>query len=103
EKEAALVEDVSGSAATGCVIPDIENVPEFDVGVDDRAGVLFVGSFRHMPNSFAVEYLCRTIVPRLDPELLAAHPISIVGDGLDVSVRRYAGSLHEVRMIGWVP
>jgi glycosyltransferase involved in cell wall biosynthesis len=103
EKEAALLEDVSGGAATGCVIPDIENVPDSEVDVHDRTGMLFVGSFRHMPNVGAVEYLCREIVPRLGPQLLADHPISIVGDGLDEAIRRYAHGLPGVRMIGWVP
>ena len=74
-KETALLEDMSGNVATGCVVPDIENVPDSDVGVENRAGMLFVGSFRHMPNVYAVEHLCREIVPRLDPPLLAAHPI----------------------------
>ena len=52
---------------------------------------------------FAVEHLCREIVPRLRPELLVDHPISIVGDGLDDAIRRYADGLPGVRMIGWVP
>jgi hypothetical protein len=99
EKEAALLADVSGNAATGCVVPDIENVPDSEVGVTDRAGMLFVGSFRHMPNVYAVEHLCREIVPRLDPQLLAAHPISIVGDGLDDAIRRYADGCRA-HMIG---
>ncbi len=103
EKEAELLEDVSGKAATGCVIPDIESVPDIEVGLQDRAGMLFVGSFRHMPNVYAVEHLCREIVPRLSPELLGDHPISIVGDGLDDAIRRYADGLPGVRMIGWVP
>ena len=103
EKEAALLEDVSGKAATGRVIPDIESVPDDDVGLRDRSGMLFVGSFRHMPNVYAVEHLCREIVPRLRPELLIDHPISIVGDGLDDAIRRYADGLAGVRMIGWVP
>jgi glycosyltransferase involved in cell wall biosynthesis len=103
DKEATLLADVSGNAATGRVVPDIENVPDSEVGVADRAGMLFVGSFRHMPNVYAVEHLCREIVPRLDPQLLAEHPISIVGDGLDDAIRRYADGLPGVHMIGWVP
>ena len=103
EKEAALIVDASGSAASGHVIPDVEQVPDADVGIANRSGMLFVGSFRHMPNVQAVEYLLREVVPRLAPELLARHPVYVVGDALDDTVRRYADGLTGVRMVGWVP
>ena len=48
---------------------------------------MFVGNFRHLPNIEAVGYLCREILPRLDAELLAAHPVTIVGNELDDRVR----------------
>jgi hypothetical protein len=68
-----------------------------------RRGILFVGNFRHPPNSEAVEYLCQEIVPRLDPALLAEHPVSIVGNALSETVQNYGRHVPGVRMVGWVP
>lgn len=71
---------------------------------DQRRGILFVGNFRHLPNGEAVEYLCKDVLPRIDPKLLAAHPVTIVGNRLDDKIRRHAtGVSSRVRMVGWVP
>jgi GT2 family glycosyltransferase/glycosyltransferase involved in cell wall biosynthesis len=70
---------------------------------DDRRGALFVGNFRHLPNGDAVEYLCRDIVPLIEPRLMATHPLSIVGNHLDEKIRAYSKNLRNVHMIGWVP
>ena len=50
---------------------------------EERNGILFIGNFRHLPNGEAVEYLCRDVLPRLDPDLLAAHPVYVVGSRLE--------------------
>ena len=55
---------------------------------EDRNGIVFIGNFRHSPNGEAVEYLCRDVLPRLNPALLAAHPVDVVGSRLDTSRRR---------------
>ena len=71
---------------------------------DERQGMLFVGNFRHLPNGEAVEYLCREILPRLDPDLLAAHPLYVIGSRLeDMGVDAHGVGLPNVRMVGWVP
>src|SRR5207247_5214563 len=62
-----------------------------------------LGNFRHPPNVDAVEFLCTEIVPRIDKEITAVHPVVIIGNGLDGSVRRRIGSREGVRAIGWVP
>jgi glycosyltransferase involved in cell wall biosynthesis len=71
--------------------------------LEGRRGILFVGYFRHLPNGEAVEYLCRDILPLIDPDLLDLHPLTVVGSGLNDSVRAYAKNLRDVEMIGWVP
>ena len=79
-------------------------VPRSAVPFDERQGMLFVGNFRHLPNGEAVEYLCREILPRLDPDLLAEHPLYVVGSRLeDMGVARTAAGLPNVKMVGWVP
>lgn len=68
-----------------------------------RAGILFVGSFRHAPNLGAVGHLFQEILPRLDPALLARHPVYVVGDALNDTVRQYAAGTPGARLVGWVP
>jgi hypothetical protein len=68
-----------------------------------RRGILFTGNFRHTPNGEAVEYLCRDVVPRLAPDLLAEHPIYVVGSRLDAGIAEHARGMDAVRMVGWVP
>jgi glycosyltransferase involved in cell wall biosynthesis len=84
-------------------LPLAKPVKASRVPVHERSGMFFVGNFRHLPNGEAVEYLCREIVPLLDPGLLAQHPISIAGSRLDEKIRAHARSQPAVRMLGWVP
>jgi GT2 family glycosyltransferase/glycosyltransferase involved in cell wall biosynthesis len=84
-------------------LPVAKTVSRSDVGFDERRGMFFVGNFRHLPNGEAVEYMCREILPRLDPELRAAHPLAVVGSRLGDQVRQHGQGLPEVEMVGWVP
>jgi GT2 family glycosyltransferase len=103
QKEADLVNDLVGDPGLASAVPDCEDLDGSTVPFADRQGVLFVGNFKHPPNLGAVEYLCTEILPRLDPQFLAEHPLSIVGNGLNKTVRQYAKSLPHVRLVGWVP
>lgn len=102
ESEAALLENFLDSTTPICSVPLGESVAA-DARPEDRRGILFVGSFRHAPNLDAVSHLCRDILPHLDPRLLADHPVYVVGDALNDSVREQARGLPGVRMVGWVP
>jgi glycosyltransferase involved in cell wall biosynthesis len=102
-KEADLINDLVGAATIAVPVPDAEAKLKA-LPLAGRRGIVFVGSFSHAPNAGAVEYLCRDIVPRIDERLLDAHPISIVGAGLDETVLGYGRGLEgRVRMVGWVP
>ncbi len=103
EKEAALVNDFVGDPTRAHVVPDAEDFERSPVPRTGRKGILFIGSFGHPPNVEAVAYLCREIVPQLDPATLNAHPVQIVGNQLDERIRQYGESIENVRMIGWVP
>ena len=48
-------------------------------------------------------YLCREITPLLGQSLLDKHPVTIVGAGLDETIRSYAGGNPHIKMVGWVP
>lgn len=103
QKEADLINDFVGDAALAAAVPDCEDLPASSVPFADRRGILFVGNFRHAPNVGAVQFLCREVVPRLRPDLLREHPVSIVGNDLSDTVRDFGRDLPDVKMVGWVP
>ena len=43
--------------------------------------MLFVGNFRHLPNREAVEHLVNEVLPLVDPDLLARHPLRCSATG----------------------
>lgn len=100
--EAAVLTTLAGDRLLVRAVPLAERTPRSDVPVAERAGIVFVGNFRHLPNIEAVAHLCQEVLPRLDPGLLAAHPVSIVGNELDDRVRD-AARHPGVRLVGWVP
>ncbi len=103
QKEADLINDFVGERGLAHRVPDREETPAGTLPLRDRRGIVFVGCFRHPPNASAVEYLCREILPRIQPGLLAQHPVYIVGDGMTDEIRNPGKELPYVRMVGWVP
>ena len=103
EKEAAMVNDLVGDPVLAHSVPDNEDLASSAIPFNERKGILFIGNFRHAPNVSAVEYLCKDILPRISPGILAEHPVYIVGNDLNQKVRRYADGLPHVRLVGWVP
>ena len=103
DKEARVLDDYLGDATPVRAVPDCEELEPSPVPMKERAGILFIGSFHHAPNVQAAEFLCREIVPRIDPKLLERHPVYIVGDGLNDTVRSFAEDNPHVRLVGWVP
>ena len=101
-KEAGLLEEFVGTGRAHA-LPDVKLVHRSSVPWQERKGMAFVGNFRHLPNGEAVEYLCKDVLPRLDAELLAEHPLTVIGSRLDDKVRAYAKGSDGVRMVGWVP
>lgn len=102
EKEAELLADLLGTSVPVRAVPDYEEMVASAVPIEDRSGVLFVGNFGHTPNIDAADLLCRKIVPLLDADLLAAHPVRIVGNGRLPAAEEYA-AMPGVEYIGWVP
>lgn len=103
QKEADLINDLMNDPGLAHVVPDADDIPLSPLPFAARRGILFVGNYRHAPNVGAVEFLCREIIPRIDPSLLAEHPLSIVGNQLNETVQGYGRGLAHVKMVGWVP
>jgi GT2 family glycosyltransferase/glycosyltransferase involved in cell wall biosynthesis len=102
-KEADLVNDLIGDDALARVVPDCEEVDQSEVPFQDRRGMIFVGNFEHPPNADAIRFLCKSVIPEIDPQILSEHPLYIVGRHLGAPVRRYADGISGIRLVGWVP
>jgi len=103
EAEAELIGSLIHDRGLTHCVPDSEQPEAASVGFEERAGMLFVGSFQHPPNADAVRYACEEILPLIPEDVRRAHPLYVVGDALDETVRAYADGVDHVRLVGWVP
>jgi glycosyltransferase involved in cell wall biosynthesis len=103
QKEANLINDISGDPNLAHLLTDNEELPASPIPAAERQGIAFIGNFRHPPNVDAVAYLCHEILPRMDATVLAQHPVYVVGNGLNDTIRSFACDMPNVRMVGWVP
>lgn len=103
DKESALLSDLVGNRDLACCVPDCEEASLAPAPLSERRGMIFIGNFRHPPNRAAVHWLLNEILPCLDPRLLEAHPLSVVGHHLPEEIAREGRSHQHVRMVGWVP
>jgi glycosyltransferase involved in cell wall biosynthesis len=102
-READLVDEFTGRPGLARVVPLGDDVTPAPVSEPSpRRGVVFVGNFRHLPNIEAVGHLTASVLPRLDPDLLARHPVRVVGNALDERVEA-VGRFPHVELVGWVP
>lgn len=103
EREAQLVDEFVGRPGLGLSVPLGDPIePSALTEPSERSGLVFVGNFRHLPNIEAVGHLVAGVLPRMDPDLLGANRVSVVGNGLDERVRE-VGSFPSVDLMGWVP
>jgi glycosyltransferase involved in cell wall biosynthesis len=65
--------------------------------------MVFIGNFRHPPNVEAARYLCDEILPLLDAQVVADHPVYIVGNDPHRALHRAVGKAPAIRTVGWVP
>jgi glycosyltransferase involved in cell wall biosynthesis len=102
-KEAGLLNDFVGNPDLARVVTDNEELPFSDAPFEARRGILFLGNFRHPPNTEAAEFLCKDVLPHLDAAITAKHPVYIVGNAAGDKIRDLARGLPNVHVIGWVP
>lgn len=105
DTEAEMLQGMLGARFPVRAVPLAETIPPDRVPLDRRQGMIFFGNFRHLPNGEAVEYLLDEVLDHFPREVLAAHPLSIVGHGLDHHLQLVGRHDHvpAARMIGWVP
>jgi O-antigen biosynthesis protein len=103
DKEAALLSDFLARDDFCYNVPLMEDLAVSPHPFAKRKGLLFIGNFRHTPNVEAVEYLCKDIIPLIDPQILEEHPLYIVGNALDEKIASFTKAIKNVRLVGWVP
>jgi len=103
QKEADLLNDWLADPQMAQAVPDMEDLSLSKLPLVERKGISFIGNFRHPPNIEAVRYLCREILPLLDPAVLVQHPLYLVGNDPDGVLSEYARDLAGVQAVGWVP
>jgi glycosyltransferase involved in cell wall biosynthesis len=101
-KEASWVDDLVGVRGHGHCVPLMEDALGPETTLEQRRGLVFLGNFRHPPNVEALAFLAE-VVARLDPAVLAAHPLSIVGNALVTGMLGPLAGHPHVRAVGWVP
>jgi len=103
QREVDLIADLVGDEERVHLVPDFENLKPVMRPFRDRRGMFFVGNFEHLPNPEAVGFLCKKVLPLVDPGLLERHPVYIAGSAMTADVRRLAEGVPNVVMVGWVP
>jgi glycosyltransferase involved in cell wall biosynthesis len=101
DKERDLLCDFLGDRAFA--LPLVEDIERSPYPLSGRRGMVFVGNFRHIPNREAVEHLAGEVLPLLDPQLLARHPLSVLGSWLDRDELAVDPATPGVELVGWVP
>jgi glycosyltransferase involved in cell wall biosynthesis len=102
-KEADLIDDLTGEGKLAHNVCCGEDLAASAVPFSQRKGIVTIGSYGHPPNVEAVEYLCKEVLPLVDPALLDRHPVYVIGSGLDERVTQYGQGLRSVKMVGRVP
>ena len=103
EKEADLLNDFVWDPGLAHAVRDCEDVPLDFLPFSRRRGIVCIGSFEYPPNVDAVRYLCEEILPKVDPTVLAEHPVWIVGNKPNDTLRYLAREVDNVHVVGWVP
>ncbi len=101
-KEAGWIDDLVGRPGHALCVPLMEDAAGPSRGFEERRGLVFLANFRHPPNVDALAFLAE-VVSRLDAGLLARHPLSIVGNALELGLLGGLAEHPRVHAVGWVP
>ena len=102
EIDAALVGQLSADPLLAHVVPATAT-PARGKSFAARRGLVFVGCADNPADIEALAWLVEEILPRLGAELLAQHPLFLVGAGLARCLPADAATSPDVRFVGAVP
>ena len=88
EVEHSVIASHTDGEARVMTCPWVVDIPDTVAPLDGRAGISFLGSFNHHPNTEGVIWFCREVMPLLDR---AKTPLSIYGSGMGEDIRSLAG------------
>lgn len=102
EKEVEILKE-EGVKATILVVSNIHHIREagYKMGFDDRANVVFVGNYAHLPNRDAVLWLTERIWPLVIKEEPGTK-LYIVGANMPNELDRKLTSLKQVEVLGFI-
>lgn len=102
-KEAELIDDLLARPGHSLTVPQADTIASSPITLSDRRGMVFVGNFRHPPNTQSVEYLCQEILPLVPGDLRRVHTLSVVGTEPNERVRSAVMATEGAVLVGWVP
>jgi glycosyltransferase involved in cell wall biosynthesis len=82
------------------LLSNVHHVASAVAGPQGRAGLLFVGSFDHLPNGDAAQWMAREVLPLVDRRRPGT-VLHVVGSNPSPDVQELASETVEVH--GWVP
>jgi O-antigen biosynthesis protein len=87
EVEHVVISSHTDGAVKVMTCPWVVDIPETVAPLAGRAGLSFLGSFKHHPNAEGVQWFCQEVMPQLEAQQLK---LSIYGSGLDDDIKDLA-------------
>lgn len=84
EVEHAVISSHTDGAVKVMTCPWVVDIPETVAPLAGRAGISFLGSFKHPPNTEGVRWFCQEVMPQLEALQLK---LSIYGSGMDDDIK----------------
>ena len=94
EVEHSVIQAYSDGQAKVMKCPWVVEVPETRAPLDGRAGMSFLGSFRHHPNAEGIQWFVRDVLPVVQGKA-GAIPLSIYGASITDDIRALKTNLIE--------
>jgi GT2 family glycosyltransferase len=87
EVEHVVISSHTDGAVKVMTCPWVVDIPETVAPLAGRAGLSFLGSFKHHPNAEGVQWFCQEVMPQLEAQQLK---LSIYGSGMDDDIKDLA-------------
>jgi len=95
-----VIMDQLAPGVPSVVVPTVHQLHERGLSFDQRQHLLFVGNFSHRPNTDAVLYLVRDVLPLIRQSLPSVE-LHVVGDNAPAEFEEFTS--QGVKILGFVP